>query len=135
MIDSTTLTADLQVQVRTLEDDLRVRADEVDEVRALVIAEWKTAADAGRTARDLETWREGLLTQVAVARLFSGRCLARLRGHFDQRYAPPPHRSGTGWSIGIRGQGGVRSSDPVGHSSVGPPVTAWCRRRAGGGRR
>lgn len=27
----------------------------------------ETAADAGRTAHDLETWREGLLTQVAVA--------------------------------------------------------------------
>lgn len=67
MIDSTALTTDLQAQVRTLEDDLRIRADEVDEIRALVAAEWKTAADAGRTAHDLETWREGLLTQVAVA--------------------------------------------------------------------
>jgi len=33
----------------------------------VVLAEWEAARDAGRTAHDLETWREGLLTQVAVA--------------------------------------------------------------------
>lgn len=67
MIHAPTLTTDLQRVVRELEEDLRSRADEVDDIRSLVEAEWRTAADAGRTAHDLETWREGLLTQVAVA--------------------------------------------------------------------
>jgi hypothetical protein len=67
MIDAAALTADLQRQIRALEDDLRTRADDVAVIRELVVAEWTAAHEAGRTAHDMETWREGYLTQVAVA--------------------------------------------------------------------
>lgn len=61
-----TLTVELAKQVTRLEDDLRTRADTVPEVTAIVEAEWQRAQVAGRTAHDLPTWRESLLTQVAV---------------------------------------------------------------------
>lgn len=66
MIDRQQLTAELAKQVTRLEDDLRQRADSVPEVAETVAAEWQRAHDAGRTAHDLPTWRESLLTQVAV---------------------------------------------------------------------
>ena len=61
------LTAELARQVTRLEDDLRARAGAVPDVAAIVEAEWQRARTAGRTAHDLATWRESLLTQVAVA--------------------------------------------------------------------
>jgi hypothetical protein len=60
------LTAELARQVTRLEDDLRTRAGAVPDVAAIVEAEWQRAHTAGRTAHDLATWRESLLTQVAV---------------------------------------------------------------------
>lgn len=66
MIERGVLTSELAKQVTRLEDDLRWRADSVPEVAAIVEAEWQRAHDAGRTAHDLATWRESLLTQVAV---------------------------------------------------------------------
>lgn len=66
MTDRPTLTVELAKQVTRLEDDLRTRADTVREVTAIVEAEWQRAHAAGRTAHDLPTWRESLLTQVAV---------------------------------------------------------------------
>jgi hypothetical protein len=50
-----------------MEDDLRVRAEQVPEVSAVVRREWQAAHDAGRTAHDEPVWAEGLFTQVAVA--------------------------------------------------------------------
>jgi hypothetical protein len=67
MIDRTALTASLRGEVASLVDDLRHRADTVDQVRQVVHGEWQAAVSAGRTAFDEETWREGPLTQVAVA--------------------------------------------------------------------
>lgn len=93
MINSSTLTADLQTLVRDLEDDLRVRADEVDEVREHVTAEWSAAVDAGRTAHDLETWREQLLTQVAVAWVLA--CVF-VRFCEDNGLLPEPRLGGPG---------------------------------------
>jgi hypothetical protein len=66
MIDPQTLTAELAKQVIRLEDDLRRRAETVPEVADGVEAEWQRAREADRTAHDLATWRESLLTQVAV---------------------------------------------------------------------
>ncbi|MHB1446940.1 MAG: hypothetical protein ACYCZV_14975 [Acidimicrobiales bacterium] len=67
MIDRRELTAELAREVTKLENDLRRRADSVPEVGAIVEDEWRRAHGAGRTAHDLPTWRESLLTQVAVA--------------------------------------------------------------------
>lgn len=61
------LTAALSAEVTALVDDLRRRADEPGPVQDRVAAEFQAAVDAGRTAHDLETWREGLLSQVAVS--------------------------------------------------------------------
>lgn len=66
MIERSALTAQLSRLVTLLEADLRERADNVDEVTAKVVAQWQGAHDARRTALDLPTWRESLLTQVAV---------------------------------------------------------------------
>ena len=67
MIVRTDLTASLKTEVGRLVDDLRVRADTVDDVRELVEAQWQAAVDSERTAHDLETWREDLLNQIAVS--------------------------------------------------------------------
>ncbi|HEY8545531.1 MAG TPA: hypothetical protein VIL36_10805, partial [Acidimicrobiales bacterium] len=67
MIAREALTAELRAQVATLIDDLRQRADTVDEVRTVVEREWQSASEAGRTAHELTVWREDLLAQVAVA--------------------------------------------------------------------
>ncbi|MGI8659559.1 MAG: BREX-2 system adenine-specific DNA-methyltransferase PglX [Thermoleophilaceae bacterium] len=67
MIDSAHLLADLQQQVRRLEDDLRVRADADGLVKETVAAEYQAAKDAGRTAMSLTAWQKELLTQGAVA--------------------------------------------------------------------
>ena len=66
MIDRQELTAELARQVTRLEDDLRRRAGDVAEVATIVEEEWRRAHTSGRTAHDLATWRESLLTQVAV---------------------------------------------------------------------
>lgn len=67
MIDHRALLPDLQRLVSRLEDDLRQRADEVPELAAWVRAEHARAKQAGRTGDALPTFREGLLTQSAVA--------------------------------------------------------------------
>ncbi|BAN04393.1 BREX-2 system adenine-specific DNA-methyltransferase PglX [Ilumatobacter coccineus] len=67
MIDRLELTSALQREVVSLIDDLRVRADEVEEVRDLIHTQWQTAFNAERTAHDVDVWREGLLAQVAVS--------------------------------------------------------------------
>jgi hypothetical protein len=93
MIDRAVLTAGLARQVTALEDDLRARADTVDEVAAIVEREWTKAHEAGRTAHDLATWRESLLTQVAV-----GWALATTFVRFceDNGLLPEPVLSGPG---------------------------------------
>lgn len=67
MIDRSELTPVLKRVVVDLVNDLRERADTVDEVGDIVRAEYAAAQVANRTAHDLGTWREGLLAQVAVS--------------------------------------------------------------------
>ena len=67
MIDRPALLADLQQLVRDLEDDLRNRCIDVPDVDAVGRAQWLRAESAGRTAQSYETWREGWITQAAVA--------------------------------------------------------------------
>jgi hypothetical protein len=64
MIDPKRLLADLKVQVRNLEQDLRQNEDDIARLRV----EWEEARDARRTAADFEaTWLPERITQVAVA--------------------------------------------------------------------
>ena len=74
-------------------DDLRTRADEAPAVRALVLGEWQKAIDADRTAHDMETWREGLLVQVAVSWVLA--CVF-IRFCEDNRLITEPMLSGNG---------------------------------------
>jgi hypothetical protein len=93
MIDPQTLTAELARQVTRLEDDLRRRAETVAEVGAVVEAEWRRAHDAGRTAHDLATWAETLLTQVAVGWVLG---MTFLRFCEDNGLLPEPVLAGPG---------------------------------------
>lgn len=67
MIDSKSLLSDLQSQVILLEDDLRKRCDELPEVDAPLKAEYEAAKKRKRTAMTYSAWRDGELTQIAVA--------------------------------------------------------------------
>ncbi|MDB4949772.1 MAG: hypothetical protein JWM27_2421 [Gemmatimonadetes bacterium] len=60
------LLQDLRRQVRSLEDDLRVRAREVPEMDAELRAEYARGRQAGRVGDAFETWRDEVLTQAAV---------------------------------------------------------------------
>lgn len=67
MIHRTKLLADLKIQVRDLESDLRDRFASHADYRERLTADWQTARDAGRTAEALATWSEAQFTQSAVA--------------------------------------------------------------------
>ena len=67
MINSADLTATLARQVSVLVDDLRERADEVPKIGQRITQQWKTAADSGRTDREMTAWREDLFAQVAAS--------------------------------------------------------------------
>lgn len=66
MIDRNLLLSDAKKLVANLIDDLRLRTDEVDEIRAGVRGQYQGARSAARTDRSYEEWREDLLAQVAV---------------------------------------------------------------------
>lgn len=67
MINRPKLLADLKVQVRDLESDLRSRFATHAEYKSRLTTDWQTARDAGRTSEALETWAEAQFTQSAVA--------------------------------------------------------------------
>lgn len=67
MINRTKLLADLKVQVRDLESDLRGRFASHAEYKTRLTADWQAARDAGRTSEAVETWSEAQFTQSAVA--------------------------------------------------------------------
>lgn len=67
MINRTKLLADLKLQVRDLEGDLRERFGSILEYKQRLTADWQAARDAGRTAEALESWVEAQFTQSAVA--------------------------------------------------------------------
>ncbi|MFN8611336.1 MAG: BREX-2 system adenine-specific DNA-methyltransferase PglX [Vulcanimicrobiota bacterium] len=57
--------------VRTLQDDLRQRCQQVDEVDAPLRSEYAQAQAAQRTQETYQAWRENYLNQVAVAWVLS----------------------------------------------------------------
>ena len=67
MINRTKLLADLKVQVRDLEADLRARFASNSEYRSRLTADWQAARDAGRTSEDVSIWAEAQFTQSAIA--------------------------------------------------------------------
>ncbi|WP_028211989.1 BREX-2 system adenine-specific DNA-methyltransferase PglX [Paraburkholderia mimosarum] len=68
MINRTKLLADLKLQVRDLEADLRQRfATNNSEYQTRLTADWQAARDAGRTSEDVTMWAEAQFTQSAVA--------------------------------------------------------------------
>ncbi len=67
MIEPKRLLEDLKRSVKHLEDDLRERASSVSEMAERLKSEYRSAKEAGRTGESFEVWREGILTQAAVA--------------------------------------------------------------------
>jgi hypothetical protein len=65
-VDSKRLLAELKLQVKALEEDLRVRAADVPEIGAELRAEYGKGREAGRIGEAFESWRDGVLTQAAV---------------------------------------------------------------------
>lgn len=61
------LQPDLIKLVKLLQEDLRQRCDEVEEVNAPLLAEYAQAQQAQRTQETFHAWRENYLNQVAVA--------------------------------------------------------------------
>jgi hypothetical protein len=61
------LMKDLRKQVSALEEDLRARSDEVDEFAAALRGEYDQARAIKRTAAGYGAWRDGRITQAAVA--------------------------------------------------------------------
>ena len=72
MIDAKQLLTALQKRVTLLEDDLRVRCNELPEVDAPLKAEYESARSKGRTGLTYNAWRDEELTQIAVAWILSG---------------------------------------------------------------
>jgi hypothetical protein len=71
LIDAKRLLDDLKRLLRRLEADLRERADAVEEMSISLRREYQAARGAGRTGEAFEVWREGMLTQAAVAWLLA----------------------------------------------------------------
>src|SRR5262245_35949176 len=67
VINPKRLLDDLKRFRRRLEDDLRERATTVAELHETLQREYTAAKEAGRTGEAFEVWREGMLTQAAVA--------------------------------------------------------------------
>lgn len=73
MINRSALLADLKRLVTTVQDDLRTRAASADvpDVGRRLADEYARAQAARRTAATFEAWREGEITQLAVAWILS----------------------------------------------------------------
>ncbi len=72
MMDRERLLSDLQSQQRKLEADLRAQATELPELADRLQTDDAAARAAGRTAETFSEWREGEITQGALAWLISG---------------------------------------------------------------
>ena len=67
MIDRKALLADLRRQLKRLEQDLAERAESDPEMKTSLEAEYRAAQEAERTGDTFLVWRNGALTQAAVA--------------------------------------------------------------------
>jgi hypothetical protein len=98
VIDKAALLADLKAQVRTLENDLRERSEEVAEFDSALRKEWQSARDAKRTAANYGSWLEEQVTQSAVAWILG---TAFLRFCEDNALIDLPYLAGPGESLAI----------------------------------
>jgi hypothetical protein len=71
MINPKQLLDDLKRLLRSLEDDIRNRCDERTEINERLMAEYRGAFEAKRTAQSFIAWRDDHITQVAVAWILS----------------------------------------------------------------
>lgn len=99
MINAKQLLADLTRQLKRLEDDLRQRIfehDELPELKAQLNAEWQAARDANRCAETFPSWAEQLLTQACVHWLLSGVFLRFIEDNalVDRPWVAGPPESG-----------------------------------------
>lgn len=94
MIDRAKLLADLQRQVRSLEDDLRKRAL----ADPALHAEWQQARTAERIAATFETWLDGRVTQAAVAWVLG---TVFVRFCEDNRLIELPYLAGAGERLDV----------------------------------
>ncbi|MFC4854142.1 BREX-2 system adenine-specific DNA-methyltransferase PglX [Actinophytocola glycyrrhizae] len=67
MIDRASLSRDLKRVVHLVEDDVRERASRHEARSARLKDEYDRAVSSGRTSATWETWRDGQVTQIAVA--------------------------------------------------------------------
>ena len=67
MIDRKALLADLRRQLKRIEQDLAERAESVPEMKTSLEAEYRAAREVERTGDTFLVWRNGALTQAAVA--------------------------------------------------------------------
>ena len=93
MIDRASLLGDLRRRLRHLEQDLAERADSDPGTAAALEAEYRTAREAGRTGDTFRSWRNGALTQAAVAWLLG--CVF-VRFAEDNGLIEPPLIAGPG---------------------------------------
>lgn len=70
-VDGKAYLADLRKLVTRTEDDLRVRAQELEDVHADLTAQYNEAVRSERTLETFESWRDQYLTQVAVGWVLS----------------------------------------------------------------
>ncbi|MEJ7786123.1 MAG: BREX-2 system adenine-specific DNA-methyltransferase PglX [Solirubrobacteraceae bacterium] len=105
MIDRTALLATLKPVVGDLENSIRERALATPEVAAHLELEHRKAVKSDRTAMSLEEWREGEITQAAVAWILA--CVF-IRFLEDNRLIDQPLISGPG----------PRGTAALGHRSV-----------------
>lgn len=92
MIDAKALLADLTLQLKALEGDLRQRIEELPDLKKSLEGEWQAARDADRCAETFESWADQLITQAGVHWLLS--CVF-LRFIEDNALVERPWLSGT----------------------------------------
>jgi hypothetical protein len=101
VIDRAALLGDLKAQVRTLEDDLRERAADVDEFDSALRTEWREARGAERIAASYETWLDDRVTQSAVAWVLG---TVFLRFCEDNELIDLPYLAGPGERLAVAGE-------------------------------
>ncbi len=92
MINPPQLLADLTRLLKRLEDDLRLRIEDLAELKTSLQVEWQAARDADRTAETFESWADQVITQAGVHWLLS--CVF-LRFIEDNELVERPWLSGT----------------------------------------
>ncbi|MEW6664337.1 MAG: hypothetical protein AB1512_03845 [Thermodesulfobacteriota bacterium] len=92
MIDRKKLLTDLKPLLRQMETDLRARCDEIGQINAALMEEYRQARAANRVGVAFEELRADLITQVAAAWVLS---IVFVRFLEDNTLISPPRISGS----------------------------------------